>query len=1128
MRLLAKIILVVFFFAAIVFTVQAQISFSAGNSFSYLKGSEASSISSDWMLESYDYSAWQRGTSPFWYGDGVGGTQITDMQNSYSTIYFRTAFDASNVSSLSELKFGVNYDDGFVIWINGNEVLSNNAPVKRSYNSFAPDNHESGSFEFTTINVEAGQLVDGENNIAIQVFNYTMESSDFHFDLQMSSKILQTELIDSVGLSFSEKAGFYSSPFTLTITSSDHSAQVVYTIDGSNPQTSATCDTSAGNIASLVIDPADASGRASTPAFLVRASILKEGYKASKPTTHSYIFLDKVYTQKHPGGSWPEGPVNGQVLYYDMSQDVVKDPRYTDHLEEVFTQIPTISITTENENLFDPSSGIYVNAEEHGIDWEKMCSVELINPDNPDGFSVNAGLRIRGGASRLDQFPRHAFRLFFREQYGQAKLEFPLFGDEGVSEFDKIDFRCAQNYSWANPDSKPERATMVREVFSRDTQRDMGQPYTRSRYYHLYLNGMYWGLYQSQERAEARYASDYFGGNKEDYDVIKVEPNLTSWSYKIEVTDGNFDTWSKIYNMSKNGFANNDSYFKLLGLNKNGDPEQGGTVLVDIENLIDYMILIFYTGNFDSPASSFLNYDPNNFFIINNHDDKSKGFQFFSHDAEHSLMSKAVSPGIGIKENRVQPAGMAVNNFYKFHPQWLHHRLMENAEYRSRFTDRVAFHFFDNGALTENNNRDRFNKRISEIDMAVIGESARWSAYGGNQNIKTKDNDWLPELNNVRADFFPYRTPIVLGQMMDAGIWTGIQAPQIYESGLLLEEKIYPLLGAKHIRLSNPNSNGAIYYTLNGKDPRTIGGKVEHTALMNDEDITLHLEGSMMVMARVYMNGNWSPVIKKTFISNTDDLSTFKVTELHYHPKDSINGTDTVSGKSYEFIEFKNTGKAALNLSGVVIDSAIYYMFPENTILSPDEYYVVATKPKYFYERYGMTPSGNCEKFFSNSGEFVWIADRNNEGLLSFTYFDEFPWPESADGDGYSLTSVLNYPIENPDNFQNWRSSEIMHGSPFSNDSVIISTEIVYEDILQNGFKVFPNPTSGYLYIVSDHNNTVGTITLMGINGEVIYQSVLETNNQMNLDDLDISNGVYILHIRTRKGIHTVKIVYTP
>jgi hypothetical protein len=64
---------------------------------------------------------------------------------------------------------------------------------------------------------------------------------------------------------------------------------------------------------------------------------------------------------------------------------------------------------------------------------------------------------------------------------------------------------------------------MNRDVFSRDLQREMGVPYTRSRYYHLYLDGVYWGLFQAEERPDAWFAETYLGGEREDYDVVKVE-----------------------------------------------------------------------------------------------------------------------------------------------------------------------------------------------------------------------------------------------------------------------------------------------------------------------------------------------------------------------------------------------------------------------------------------------------------------------------------------------------------------------------------------------------------------------------------------------------------------------------
>jgi hypothetical protein len=165
------------------------------------------------------------------------------------------------------------------------------------------------------------------------------------------------------------------------------------------------------------------------------------------------------------------------------------------------------------KDLFDPETGIYVNAIQRGAEWERPCSIELIYPDGTDGFQINCGVRIRGGYSRNPSCPKRAFRWFFNRDYGEAKLKYPLFGDEGVDEFDHMDLRTAMNYSWSYGAEGPEKNTFLRDEFCRDLQRDMGQHYTRSRYYHLYINGTYWGLYETQERdPEASFASDYLGG----------------------------------------------------------------------------------------------------------------------------------------------------------------------------------------------------------------------------------------------------------------------------------------------------------------------------------------------------------------------------------------------------------------------------------------------------------------------------------------------------------------------------------------------------------------------------------------------------------------------------------------
>jgi CotH kinase protein/Lamin Tail Domain/Chitobiase/beta-hexosaminidase C-terminal domain len=922
---------------------------------------------------------------------------------------------------------------------------------------------------------------------------------------------------------FSHPAGFYSSVFTLTLTSSDNLAKIVYTIDGSNPQTSATAIL-AGTTATISVNPSSTSGRPKTPAFIVRASLKKSGSAISLPATRTYIFIDKVKTQAYPGGDWPETNINGQIIDLEMDPKVVNDGRYTADMGDALLALPSISIVTDLAGLFDPATGIYVNATEHGQDWERLCSVELINPDGTGGFSINAGLRIRGGWSRHGNYPKHAFRFFFREEYGAAKLNYPLFGDEGVSEFDNFDLRCEENYSWANGS---EHNTMVREVFSRDTQRDMNQPYTRSRYYHLYLDGMYWGIYQTQERSEAQYASDYLGGSASDYDVIKV--NIDDFQYDIEATDGLTDSWNKIYTMCQTGFSDNANYFKLEGKDAQGNPVKGSEVMVDLDNLIDYMLLIFYTGNFDAPTTAFSgNYNPNNFFAVDNRNDRSEGFVFFAHDSEHSLMVEPISPGTGLDENRVE-INMNVTSFNKFHPQWLHYKLTSNPEYRIRFADRVLLRMTGEGALTESKSLERFDKRVAEVEPAVIAESARWGDMWSSVPY-TKDDTWLPEIDAVEYEFFPYRTGIVLDQLRQADLYPALLPPTVSHSGTEITGPNQTLGSGDRIAIRNTNATGNVYYTTDGSDPRKAGGSVSPSAIRCEGDYTLDINSPMAFEARVFNGSTWSALRRINFFTPLNELANLKVTEINYHPRDVIKGTDTVSGKNYEFIEFKNTGASAINLSGLVLDSAVYYEFPGWYLLPPGNFYVIATKPDYFYEKYGLLASGNCKGNFDNGGEYVLLKGLLNTTLMLFYYDDEVPFPLSADGEGYTLTASERNPVLSLDDYHYWMASSVIDGSPFADDPSLVGIQSVTADGGIGLCRVFPNPSSRYLHVVPEGENIPVSYSLIltDMTGAILYEGSFRQDASLDLAGLLPSAGMYILKISSSLGSQSVKIIFEP
>ncbi|MHC4533519.1 MAG: lamin tail domain-containing protein [Planctomycetota bacterium] len=616
---------------------------------------------------------------------------------------------------------------------------------------------------------------------------------------------------------FSHEHGFYDAPFSLSLATETKNAIIYYTLDGSEPYNMTDGRRSPEGItysAPVTVNKTSC----------LRAVAIKPGWKSSDVITHTYIFIDDVIRQsptgQRPGPQWPTGSVKGQTINYGMDPDVVNDTRYRDKIKDSLLAIPTISLVTDLDNLFDPSSGIYVNARQDGIQWERPTSAELLNPDGSEGFHINAGLRIRGAFSRTGSNPKHALRLFFRTEYGAAKLRYPLFGSEGVDEFDKIDLRTSQNNSWAFQGSS--QNTLIRDVFSRDVQRDMGQPYTRSRYYHLYINGHYWGIYQTQERSDADFAESYLGGDSEQYDVVK---NDSSGSRALHATDGNMDAYRRLYDAAVAGFNSDAAYFAVQGLRSDGTPDPAGEKLLDPENLMDYMICTYYTGDPDAPVSCWGHFSNNVFAIYNRV--WPQGFTWYRHDAEHSLGANG-----GVNEGRLltDTTDRSIGQQWRhFNPAWLHIRLTDHPEYLRKFADRINNYFFNGGILTSERNIQRWNDRAEQIDLAIIAESARWGDAKKHPPF-IKDH-WESQNNYMVNTFFPRRNQIVINQMRSVDMFPDLALVSFNRHG----GQVLP--GFKlHLSQSNGTS-GTIYYTLDGSEPSLQPiqqGTTTSTTLVNE------------------------------------------------------------------------------------------------------------------------------------------------------------------------------------------------------------------------------------------------------------------------------------------------------
>ncbi len=143
-----------------------------------------STTSSTWIFPSYDASSWSIGPGGFGFGDNDDNTTLPT--NSVS-VYSRITFTISNLSELVGLVLNVDYDDGFIAYLNGVEIARNGltGSGQPTFNQVASISHEAllyqnqypDQFYFNQSQLN-GMLVSGQNCLCVEVHNQTASSSD--------------------------------------------------------------------------------------------------------------------------------------------------------------------------------------------------------------------------------------------------------------------------------------------------------------------------------------------------------------------------------------------------------------------------------------------------------------------------------------------------------------------------------------------------------------------------------------------------------------------------------------------------------------------------------------------------------------------------------------------------------------------------------------------------------------------------------------------------------------------------------------------------------------------------------------------------------------------------------------
>ncbi|MEN9839944.1 MAG: hypothetical protein RL177_1423, partial [Bacteroidota bacterium] len=226
-------------------------------------------------------------------------------------------------------------------------------------------------------------------------------------------------------VSFSVEAGFHTAPFTLTLSSTDASAVIRYTLDGTAPSVDAPIYTTSLSIA-------DRSPESAVLSLIpTNTATNDEAWRQPRGTVFKATVIRAAAF------------VNGVAGPESFATYIVHPGSTTRY------RIPVVSLITDAKNFFDPTIGIYTpvnnNMWQSGDAWERPVLMQFFESDGRLVMSQGAGVRLHGNTTRSR--PIKGLRLYARDELPNGKNDFDhqIFQSKPTDEFKRILLRNAGN-----------------------------------------------------------------------------------------------------------------------------------------------------------------------------------------------------------------------------------------------------------------------------------------------------------------------------------------------------------------------------------------------------------------------------------------------------------------------------------------------------------------------------------------------------------------------------------------------------------------------------------------------------------------------------------------------------------
>ncbi|MFC1650028.1 lamin tail domain-containing protein [Candidatus Latescibacterota bacterium] len=1021
-----------------------------GDDLKYATGSV--DISENWRTLEFDDSEWLSGPS----GIGSQGNKDSTMVSQSVSLFIRKSFDVADVANITHALLQIDYDDGFVAYINGNEIIRSNidgtpgtfpTPTKSANAIRDMAMYAGGNPDVFEIKNIQSFIKQGENVLSIEVHNRMRFFSNISvipfLTLGMKNAPSNPQGIPEI-IKFSVNSFALHTNFklksdgetvfltnkseiavdSLQISALDEDVSIGRKPDGGTTLVFFSTPTPGESNTAQAITGDGYSVAASVPGGFYDDSVsvefstgsanavIRYTLDGSVPTDSSMVYSTPVVidtTKVVRARTFEAGLFPGAVITntYIINEDI---------------ELPIISVSTNPENLWDPDIGIYVkgNSTTRGgyevqptgsgnycEDWERPIHIEFYEPDGTQGFSIDAGVKIVGKGSRGN--PQKSLAVFARPEYGYEEIDYKIFPDLPTTKFKSLVIRAGGSEQNQNS------STLFRDGMHQTLMQPLDLEVQGYRPAVVFINGVYWGVQNIREKLNEDYLASYHGVDPDRVDILDDYHAEFVESDILQEYQTGVDSWTC---MVVEGNA--DHYNALLRYmldNDESDPEvyEYLKTQIDMENLIDYIAARIFIADPDGPGHNTKLWRPQT-------DDGKWRWLMYDTEFGSALSQNPFGiPGPAYLSNLTDYYIRDIQSARSPDANFLMYSLLENDEFKAAFVNRYSDH------LNTIFSTEQVIPQVEKIAAAIKSEMPKHIVR---HDFKVKSMDtWYANVETVK-EFFELRpeyarlnivSELELGGTADVTLDVSeSSAGNIQISSLTISE--FPWTGIYFqdvpVKLTAIPAPG---YSFTG-----------WTGSQQSESISISVTLSEAVS------------ITANFTKDSSAINTIVINEINYNSSNTFDPED--------WVELYNAYDVPVDISGWVFkdgNDANSFVIPDGSIIPADGYFILSSNALKFHDEFKDVEyfAGDFGFGLSNAGDTIRLY--NSRGILvdSLMFDDEGLWPVEPDGSGTTLS--LRNPVLDNSLSANWASS-ISTGTPGESNDVLMTDIIVINEINYN------------------------------------------------------------------------------